>query len=156
MMTKLTAHFTLEEMTQTQQRMDNTCPPELMPTLLETAMMLERIRAALSADAGRDIPLTDISAYRCIPVNRAVGSNDGSEHPKATACDFKARAYGSPFKIATFLAKHQKELDIGQLILEFDSWIHVSTRVPVKAPAINRTLTYRRIDGKTAVLVGIQ
>jgi hypothetical protein len=153
-MTQLTAHFTLEEMTQTQQRMDNTCPPELLPTLLETASMLERIRAALSADAGRDIPLTDISAYRSPAVNTAIGSTNASDHVKAMATDFKARAYGSPNKVAAFLAKHQKTLGIGQLILEFDSWIHVSTRMPDKT--INATLTYRKVNGKTAVLVGIQ
>ena len=152
-MTQLTAHFTLEEMTQTQQRMDNTCPPAFLLTLLDTAMMLERIRAALSADAGRDIPMTDISAYRCLPVNRAVGSDDASDHVKAMATDFKARAYGSPNKVAAFLAKHQKALGIGQLILEFDSWIHASTRKPDKA--INATLTYRKVNGQTVIMVGI-
>lgn len=152
-MTQLTKHFTLEELTQTQQRMDNTCPPALLPTLLDTAMMLERIRAALSADAGRDIPMTDISAYRCLAVNRAVGSDDSSDHVKAMATDFKARAYGSPNKVAAFLAKHQKALGIGQLILEFDSWVHVSTRKPDKV--INSTLTYRKVNGNTVILIGI-
>jgi hypothetical protein len=133
--------------------MDNTCPPELMPTLLETAAMLERIRAALSADAGRDIPLTDISAYRSLPVNRAVGSSDSSDHPKAVAVDFKARTYGTPNKVAAFLAKHQRALGIGQLILEFDSWIHVSSRAPTKA--INATLTFRRVNGEKVTLIGI-
>jgi hypothetical protein len=67
----------------------------------------------------------------------------------ALACDFRAPKAGTPFAIAASLAPVIKIVGIGQLILEFGTWVHVSTRIPDKI--INRIIT---ID-KTGTRAGI-
>lgn len=137
---QLTSHFSLDEMTHTEQRgLDNTCPPELMPQLRETALMMERIRGALSAARGRDIPVIVTSAYRSPAVNKAVGGSQNSDHMQALAVDFKAPAFGSPYQVSKFLAQHMDALGIGQVIHEFGRWVHVSAKPPSKI--VNRIIT---------------
>lgn len=135
---KLTPNFTLEEFTASdtaaRRRIDNSLPDGLLNTAAITAEMMERIRAALG-----DKPIQVTSAYRCQELNRAIGSGDGSDHPKAMAVDFKCPDFGTPFAVATFLASQVDQLGIGQLIAEFGSWVHVSTRKP--ALAANRVIT---------------
>jgi len=148
---KLTPHFTLAELTAstTAQRLgiDNTPPPELLPRLVLTAEMLERIRTTLGA------PITVTSGYRGRQVNAAVGGVTSSDHTQGHAADIVAPGYGTPTQIARTLAPLVSVLGIGQLILEGvkgKQWVHVSTRLPDK-PA-NRVIT---ITDKGAQL-GIQ
>ena len=135
---KLSPNFTMEEFiaseTAMRRRIDNSLPPELLRTAANTADMMERIRAVLG-----DKPIQFTSAYRCQELNRAIGSSDTSDHPKAMAVDFKCPDFGTPFAVATFLASQVDQLGIGQLIAEFGSWVHVSTRKP--ALAANRVIT---------------
>lgn len=152
-MTQLTAHFSLEEMTRTSQAHDNACPAELLPDLLDTAAMMERIRAALSAHVGRDIPIKVNSAYRSPAVNSAIGGSKNSDHMLAKAVDFVAPEYGTPFEVAEFLSHHTDELGIGQLIHEFGDWVHASSRKPDRD--INEIITYARAQGRLVVHVGI-
>ena len=148
---QLTAHFSLDELTHTEQRhLDNTCPPELMPELVETALMMERIRAALAAAKGHEVPILVSSAYRDAAVNAAVGGRPTSDHIEAKAVDFKAPAFGSPYEVSKFLARHMDALEIGQVIHEFGRWVHVSRRTPAKT--VNRAITISR----AGVEVGIQ
>jgi zinc D-Ala-D-Ala carboxypeptidase len=150
-MTQLTAHFSLDELTHTEQRQhDNTCPPELLPELVETALMMERIRAALSAAKGQQVPILVSSAYRSEAVNKAVGGSPRSDHVKAAAVDFKAPAFGTPYQVSKFLATHMDALKIGQVIHEFGRWVHVSRITPAKV--FNRAITISR----AGVEVGIQ
>jgi zinc D-Ala-D-Ala carboxypeptidase len=137
---KLTPHFSLAELTasSTAQRLgiDNTPPPELMPRLVLTAEMLERIRNTLG------VPITVTSGYRGRQVNQAVGGVTSSDHTQGHAADIVAPGYGTPYQIAKTLAPLVSVLGIGQLILEGvkgKQWVHVSTRVPDK-PA-NRVIT---------------
>lgn len=137
---KLTPHFTLAELTRsdTAQRLqlDNTPPPELVPRLIRTAEMLERIRTTLAA------PVIVTSGYRSPAVNKAIGSRNTSDHTQGHAADIVAPGYGTPYQIAKTLAPLVSVLGIGQLILEGiggKQWVHVSTRVPEK-PA-NRVIT---------------
>ena len=146
----LSAHFTLGELTQTEVRADNSCPLALIPDLTKTADMLERIRAALSADKGFDVPLLVSSAYRSDAVNKAVGGQPSSDHLKALAADFKAPAYGTPYDVAKFLSKHLDDLGIGQCIHEFGRWVHVSQRAPLKP--VNRVITI----SSAGVEIGVQ
>ena len=129
---KLSSHFTLEELTHTDVRADNKCPLELMPDLTKSADMMERVRIALSAAKGFDVPIIVTSAYRCEAVNKAVGGQPASDHLKAVAVDFKAPAFGTPFEVAKFLAPRLDVLGIGQCIHEFGRWVHVSQRTPLK------------------------
>ena len=137
---KLTQHFTLAELTAstTAQRLgiDNTPAPELLPRLVRTAEMLERIRATLG------VPVTVTSGYRNRAVNTAVGGATTSDHTQGHAADIVAPRYGTPTQIARALAPLIETLGIGQIILEGvkgKQWLHVSTRVPDK-PA-NRVIT---------------
>ena len=137
---QLSPHFSLAELTasSTARRLgiDNTPPPELMPRLVLTAEMLERIRTTLG------VPITVTSGYRGRQVNQAVGGVTSSDHTQGHAADIVAPGYGTPYQIAKALAPLVSVLGIGQLILECvkgKQWVHVSTRVPDK-PA-NRVIT---------------
>lgn len=142
----LTSHITLEEFcrsdTATRRGIPNDLPAELQAQARGLAEMLERIRAHLSGKAGRDVPILISSGYRCITLNRAIGSSDTSDHVRACAADWTAPAFGSPTAICEELAPLVGVLGIGQLINEYPDrhgWVHTSTRVPDKA--INRIIS---------------
>jgi zinc D-Ala-D-Ala carboxypeptidase len=147
---KLSEHFTLAEFVESEtaedRGIDNGLPPELMLEAHRTCYLLEAIRARLGG-----VPIILTSGYRCLALNRAIGSDDSSDHLKAMAADFKAPAFGTPFQVAKALEPLVDELAIGQLIHEFGGWVHVSTRRTAKP--VNRILTYAR--GKRPA-VGIQ
>lgn len=137
---QLTQHFSLAELTASSTaqrlRLDNHPPPELVPRLVLTAEMLERIRSQLGA------PVIVTSGYRGRQVNAAVGGVTSSDHTQGHAADIVAPGYGTPYQIARALAPLVSVLGIGQLILEGvkgKQWVHVSTRIPDK-PA-NRVIT---------------
>lgn len=146
---KLSANFTLGEFTASDNaqrlRIDNSLPPELLNKAAITAEMMERIRSALG-----DKPIIITSGYRCLALNRAIGSSDGSDHVKAMAVDFKCPEFGTPFAVATFLAAQVDSLAIGQIIAEFSSWIHVSTRQP--SNPVNRVITINAQGTHTGIV----
>jgi len=143
-MPQLTEHFSLEEFTFTEHRnIDNTLPRDLVPNAIATCQMLERIRAALGQAKGREIPMYLTSGYRCLTLNRSVGSADTSDHVRGFAGDWHAPDFGTPYEVAMFLKDHVDQLNIGQLIHEFGRWVHCG--VPRPANLINRVIT---IDGQ--------
>lgn len=141
----LSPHFTLAELTAStkaaQLGIDNTPPPELIPRLVLTAEMLERIRSTLN------VPITVTSGFRSRPLNMAVGGVTSSDHTQGHASDIVAPRFGTPYEIAKLLAPLVSVLGIGQLILEGikgkdgvrKEWVHVSTRTP-EMPG-NRVIT---------------
>lgn len=139
----LTPHFTLVDVvrsaTADELDIDNSLPDELMANAMATCEMLERIRAALSAHAGHDVPMLVSSFYRCLALNRAKRSADTSDHLTAEAADWRAPSFGTPYEICSFLAPRVSELGIGQLIHEFGSWIHTGRPLPAKQ--VNRIIT---------------
>lgn len=145
-MTRLSDHFTVEEFveseTATRFGIDNDLPLELLAAARETAQKLERIRALLSRLAGRDIPITVTSGYRCLALNRKLSSSDASDHVRAAAADWRAPLFGTPTEICRALAPHTSVLGIGQLINEYPDrrgWVHTSREVPARA--VNRIIT---------------
>ena len=140
-------NFTLDEFcasdTATRLRIDNGLPEDLEPSAWATLAMLERVRAHLSRKAGKDVPITILSGYRCERLNAAVGGAASSDHVKACAADIRAPAFGRPIDVARELSAHVDALGIGQLINEFpgahSGWVHVSTKKPSKL--INRIIT---------------
>lgn len=139
-------NFTIDEFcasdTATRLRINNTLPEDLEPAAWVTLAMLERIRAHLSKKAGKDVPITILSGYRCERLNAAVNGSATSDHVKACAADIRAPAFGKPLDVARELSGHVEELGIGQLINEFpgtSGWVHVSTKKPSKL--INRIIT---------------
>lgn len=136
----LSPHFTLAELTASntakQRGIDNTLPPELMPRLVLTAELLERIRSTVG------VPVIVTSAYRSRQLNTAVGGVTSSDHTQGHAADIVAPAFGTAYELAKMLAPLVSVLGIGQLILEGikgKQWVHVSTRSPEKFS--NRVIT---------------
>lgn len=138
---ELTAHFTLAEFTSSDTAarlgINNTVPDDLMSNVIDTALLLEIIRSELG---GAAIHVT--SGYRCIDLNRAIGSSDTSDHIQGHAVDFKAPEFGSPYDICTQLEMEVDRLGIGQLIYEFDSWVHISTKMVERQ--VNRVITINK------------
>lgn len=142
----LSENFTLHEFCRSNDavrwNIRNNLPAELLANAKLTAQMLQRIRAFLSKQAGRDVPMQITSGYRCLVLNRALRSGDNSDHVQALAADWEAPAFGSPTEICEALAPMVGALQIGQLINEFpdrDGWVHTSARLPTKL--INRVIT---------------
>lgn len=153
----LSPHFALSEFVASQDAtrygIDNTLPAALLANAMETALMLERIRAIIAARLGREAPILISSGYRCLPLNRREGSADTSDHVQAFAADWSCPAFGTPTEIARFLASQVDALGIGQLINEYpdrQGWCHTSAKMVSKP--INRIIT---ITGH-GTLAGIQ
>lgn len=143
---QLSEHFSLSEFcrsdTATRHGIVNHLPAELLPAARAHCMMLERIRAHLSKLAGRDVPMSLTSGYRCLPLNRKLGSRDDSHHTIAEASDWEAPKFGTPTEVCEALVPMVNQLGIGQLINEYpdrDGWVHTSSRQPIKL--INRIIT---------------
>jgi zinc D-Ala-D-Ala carboxypeptidase len=151
---KLTEHFSVEEFTasDTAARLgiDNSLPATMLQAARATCEMLERVRAHLSALAGRPVPIILTSGYRCPRLNSAIGGAPTSDHMQARAADFKAPAFGSPYQVARALAPHITDLEIGQLIHEYGTWVHASTQLPAKQ--FNRIITVSRRGAEVGIL----
>lgn len=142
----MTPHFTLAEFTRSdtaaRKGIDNTPPHEMLPVIEQTMQMMERIRAYLSQQAGRDVPITITSGYRSPELNEAIGSLGRSDHPRGMACDWVAPKFGTPTEICKALAPQVGVLGIGQLINEYpdrSGWVHTSTALPIRM--VNRIIT---------------
>lgn len=144
--TLLSPHFSLAEFIASQEAtrlgIDNTLPVALWGNAQEWAQMMERIRTAIAARLGHEVPILLTSGYRCLSLNRALKSDDTSDHVKAFAADWSCPAFGTPTQIARFLATQVDTLGIGQLINEYpdrNGWVHTSCNMVSKP--INRIIT---------------
>ena len=121
-MTKLSEHFTLEELTfsATAQRkqIDNKPPAEVLENMKRLAAGLEEVRAVLG-----NKPMRINSGYRSPKLNRAVGGARLSAHMAGYAADFVCPEFGSPLKIVKALAATGIQFD--KLIQE-GTWVHIS------------------------------
>ena len=146
---KLSEHFTVEEFcaSDTAERLhiNNDLPGSLIYNAHDTMNMAELVRSFLG-----DVAMHITSGYRCLPLNRAIGSKDTSDHVQAWAIDFTAPAFGTPLQIARKLAPWIDRLRIGQLIFEH-SWCHIAYPHPQKA--LNRVLTVQA-GGYTVGIIG--
>ena len=85
-----------------------------------------------------DIPFVPSSWYRCLALNRAIGSKDHSQHVKAEAVDFEIPGI-SNVVLAHWLADTLPDWD--QIILEFhdpddganSGWVHASISMDATA-----------------------
>jgi hypothetical protein len=119
---KLSEHFTLDEMTASdaaQRRgWDNTPNADHTANLMRLAAFLERVRIVLG-----NKPISITSGYRCKLVNDSVGSRDTSQHRFGCAADIRVVGM-TPRQVCEAIIKSKLEYD--QVILEFNSWTHVS------------------------------
>ena len=114
---QLTPHFSLAELTVTNQKIDNTPSKEIVEVLRTTAFYMEKVREILG-----NVAITINSGYRSPDVNRAVGGTSNSSHTYGYAVDFTAYGH-TPLTISNILAKSNLKFD--QLIYE-KTWVHLS------------------------------
>jgi hypothetical protein len=118
----LTEHFTLEELTQSQNAVraciDNTPDEAALDNLKVTAQHLEAVRELLG-----DLPILISSGYRCQKLNTLIGSVRTSQHTQGLAVDFTCPAFGTPKQICQRLL--DKDLQFDQMICE-GTWVHLS------------------------------
>ena len=118
-MTKLTEHFTLEELTHTDHREFDNIPNEAETANLERlALFLEEVREMLGKKA-----ITVNSAFRCKQVNDAVGSKDTSQHRIGCAADIRVAGMTPDEVVKAVIASG---IGYDQVIREFDRWTHIS------------------------------
>lgn len=122
----LTQHFTLEEFeassTASSYGIDNTAPRDVIIPLYFLAELLEDIREEI----GKPILVT--SGYRCPELNSVVGGSITSQHMFGEAADIKVKGMSAKdlFETIVYMPSFQRG-DIDQCILEFNSWVHIST-----------------------------
>ena len=114
---QLTPHFSLAELTVTNQKIDNTPSKEIVEVLRTTAFYMEKVREILG-----NVAITINSGYRSPDVNRAVGGTSNSSHTYGYAVDFTAYGH-TPLTISNILSKSNLKFD--QLIYE-KTWVHIS------------------------------
>ena len=124
----MSAHFSLSELvrseTATRNGIDNTPGDTEIENLIVTCReILEPVREHYG------IPFAPNSGYRCLALNRAIGSSDSSQHVTGNAVDFEIP--GIDNKEAALWV--MENCDFDQLILEFykegrptSGWVHCS------------------------------
>ena len=123
----LSPHFSLAEFAASAEAVragiDNSPPDSVIPALERTALGLEAVRVRLGT-----APITITSGYRCLALNRRLGSKDTSQHVLGQAADIICPRFGTPTQIVAAL--RDSGIPFDQLILEFagsgNGWVHVS------------------------------
>lgn len=117
---QLTKHFHLSEFLKSETaelyKIDNRPLFEDVLNLMYLSIKLEQVRSICF-----NKPLIITSGYRCLPLNRAVGGSESSDHMRGLAVDFYSQA-GTPPGII-FEKIKQSNLMFDQLIL-YDSFLH--------------------------------
>ena len=119
MITPLSLHFSLEELTATDHRQfDNTPNPDELANLNRLAKFLEQVKTVLGGK-----PVMINSAFRSAQVNAAVGSKDTSQHRIGCAADIRVPGMNPDEVVKAVMAAG---LGYDQIIREFDRWTHIS------------------------------
>ena len=111
--TKLTAHFTFEELTRTDiaelQNKNRKMAESLKGKIIRLAEWAETLRAVIK------VPMIVTSAYRCGKLNERIGGSPTSQHVKAEAIDFIPSGL---WVREAFIRLKESNAAFGQLILE--------------------------------------
>ncbi len=141
---KLSPHFSYDEMTRSQtaerNSIDNTPKIENVENLIALCEnILEPVRVHFKK------PATVTSGFRCIELNRKIGSTDRSQHTKGEAADFVINGSSTVTDVWKWII--DSDLDFDQVIQEFGRWVHVS----YKRSGENRhkCSIAKKVDGKT-------
>jgi zinc D-Ala-D-Ala carboxypeptidase len=143
---KLSEHFSLQELTKSstaeRRGIANEPDDEAVENLI---MVCETILEPVREQYG--IPFIPNSGFRCLELNRAIGSSDRSQHTTGEAVDFEVPSISNK-EVALWVKENCK---FDQLILEFykegdpaSGWVHCSYVIEGE----NRQ-TARVFDGKT-------
>ena len=125
---RLSKHFTLQELIKSstaERKGINNVPEsaEIESLRLVCDNILEPVRQHFG------VPMVPSSGYRCLELNRAIGSGDSSQHVKGQAVDFEIPGLANQV-LANWIMEN---VDYDQLILEFyrqedpnSGWVHCS------------------------------
>ena len=144
--TRLTPHFTLEELTKTSVKIDNVPNEEQVKNLKRLCGWLEQLRRRWNNLYGEgDDPIIINSGFRSPEVNKAVGGATLSNHLTGCAVDIRCIGIEQALRYAAILldiSDLNKE-DFDELLIEQKAhiiWIHFAVR-----PKNNRRHTnYKR------------
>lgn len=118
----LSTHFTLEELTRSEvaarNGWDNTPNEVEVENLKRLATLLEKVKSAVGMK-----PVMINSGFRSKKVNDSVGSKDTSQHRLGCAADIRVPGM-TPRQVVDACIANAVPFD--QIILEFDSWTHIS------------------------------
>lgn len=119
---QLSPNFSLSELTASQSAarrgLDNTPSQQVLDNLLFLTKNLEDVRSLL----GTAILIS--SGYRSPALNKLIGGSKTSQHAVGLAADFTSPRFGTPAEIVK--AIKASNINFCQLILEYDSWVHIS------------------------------
>ena len=120
---KLSPNFSLGEMiksrTATKKRIDNMPSPEHVENLRNTCIALQGARRLLGH---KSMQVT--SGYRCLELNRALGSSDNSYHTTGHAADVRVRGVDL-FEVAKALTEVPLIDKVIHEDLKGRQWVHV-------------------------------
>ena len=152
---KLTANFSLEELTKSETALrlglDNEPNDEQLANLVA---LCECVLQPVRDHFGKGVKVN--SGLRTLAVNRAIGSKNTSDHTKGMAADIEIPGVANA-DLARFIV--DSGMEFRQVILEFytpgipdSGWVHVSYN-----PADNKkqVLTVTKQQGKTVYLPGL-
>jgi len=137
----LSPNFTLEELTRSEAAArngwDNTPNEAEIENLKRLAALLQDVKAAVGGK-----PVIINSGFRSKQVNDAVGSNDRSQHRLGCAADLRVPGM-TPRQVVEACIEAKVPFD--QIILEFDSWTHISVpNTPDAAPRGSKLIIDRQ------------
>ena len=150
----LTKNFTLSEMckSDTALRLGLENEPNEQQ-LAALKLLAEKVLQPVRDHFGRGVKVN--SALRTLPVNRAIGSGDNSDHVRGQAADIEIPGVPNA-ELAEWI---KDNLEFRQLILEFytpgipdSGWVHVSY---VAEDNKKQVLTATKQNGKTVYLPGL-
>lgn len=143
---KVTEHFTYDELIHSEIAARNgwlNIPSEAeKANLVRLAHLLEKVREAVKR------PVIVNSAYRSKKVNDAVGSKDTSQHLIGCAADIRVPGM-TPRQVVEACIAALVPFD--QIILEYDSWVHISVPSTPNAMPRNQRLIIDRTGTKQFV-----
>lgn len=136
-MTQLTANFSLEELTRSEAAdrngWDNTPNAQEIENLKRLAALLQQVKTAVGGK-----PVMINSGFRSKQVNDSVGSKDSSQHRLGCAADIRVPGMKPREVVEVCIAA---EVPFDQIILEFNSWTHISVpSLPEAQPRNSRLI----------------
>lgn len=99
---------------------NNTDDISILANLNVVADKIQEIRDAIG------FPIIITSAYRCLDLNRAIGSRDTSQHVKGEAVDFVCPRFGTAENIVMFI--RERGIEVDQALIE-NGWVHLSIKL---------------------------
>lgn len=137
---QLSEHFSYEELTRSEiaerngwLNVPNNAEKE---NLIRLANLLEQVKTAVGGK-----PVMINSAFRAPAVNYAVGSKDSSQHRLGCAADIRVPGM-TPRQVVNACIAANVPFD--QIILEYDSWTHISVSNNSETPPRNSKLIIDR------------